>query len=215
MRDIYSCGSATHFLCCMLGQQCAEGNEHVETHGALPVQALRKLVGMGTDNERLELLGEAARLLQGLPAGAFPRREAAWLLTTAWYRGCHHAKFGRSAAARALMEAALALLPACPELQPRQEVHLPCRVFWKFSLHLEEGLFGKACRVCTRRSSARSLPALWACRTPLLAVQLDDWEGCNIILTRNCRHEQDDWTCKSASYIPYGLQQLQNCEAAH
>lgn len=79
-------------------------------------------MGLGSDAEKLELLGEAAELLQGLPARAFPCREAAWLLTTAWNRGCHHAKFGRPAEARAMMAAALALLPACPELQPRQEV---------------------------------------------------------------------------------------------
>lgn len=121
---------ATHIVCCIWGHS-AEGNQLCAT---LPVQALRKLVGMGTDSKRLQLLGDAARLLRGLPAGAFPRREAAWLLTTTWNRGCHHAKFGRHAEARALMEAALALLPACPELQPRQEVRLPFRLVSNFLL---------------------------------------------------------------------------------
>ena len=54
--------------------------------------------------------------------GTFPCCEAAWLLTTAWNRGCHHAKFGRLPEARRMMTAALTLLPACPELQPRREV---------------------------------------------------------------------------------------------
>jgi hypothetical protein len=155
----------------MLAQRSTEGNWYCDTHGALPGQALRKLVGMGTDSERLELLGEAARLLRGLPAEAFPRREAAWLLTTAWNRGCHHAKFGRCGEARALMEAALALLPACPELQPRQEVRLPnfaCMLYRGFStLHgmpgftLHHGRHHCSQFFCSCRSSTRSLPALW------------------------------------------------------
>ncbi len=77
---------------------------------------------LGSDAEKLSLLQDARKLLSSLQPGAYPRRELAWLLTTAWNRGCHHAKYRRLPEAQQFMEAALSLVEFCPEYQARQEV---------------------------------------------------------------------------------------------
>ena len=81
------------------------------------LQTLRQLVGLSSNAQNLALLREVGGLVTEAPSEAFPRREAAWLATTAWNRGVHHAKFHRLTDACAFMEVALALLPACPDIQ--------------------------------------------------------------------------------------------------
>ncbi|EFN50881.1 hypothetical protein CHLNCDRAFT_141680 [Chlorella variabilis] len=67
---------------------------------AAAAAALRRLVELSPgDDERLELLGEAAGLLSAAPPGAYPPQELRWLVTTAWNRGAVHARFGRPAEA--------------------------------------------------------------------------------------------------------------------
>lgn len=58
------------------------------------------------------------------PQGAYPPREAAWLVTSAWNRGCLHVRYSRHAEAVRFMHAALGLLRAghCPELEAAQQV---------------------------------------------------------------------------------------------
>ncbi len=80
-------------------------------------QTLRQLVDLSSDAEKLALLRDVAGLAAAAPSGGIPPSEATWLAITAWNRGCHHARFCRPAEARAFMEVALALLPACPDLQ--------------------------------------------------------------------------------------------------
>ncbi len=50
-----------------------------------------------------------------------------WLISTAWNRGCKHARFLRSAQALSFMAAALALMHYSEDYKDRKEVHiLPC-----------------------------------------------------------------------------------------
>lgn len=84
---------------------------------------LRRIVCLSNcDSEKLGLYRDAAALLQDAPPGAFPPREAAWLVTTCFNRGCQHAKFFRFTQASDFMRAAMDLLPFAPEMQVKQEV---------------------------------------------------------------------------------------------
>ena len=109
-------------------------------------QTLRPLVGLSSDAQKLALLRDVARLAADAPSGAFPRSEAAWLAITAWNRGCHHARFCRVAEARPFMEAALALLPACPDLQQQHGEVRSCQLLSQTQQH--------TCRVCPLQQAA-------------------------------------------------------------
>ena len=87
------------------------------------LQTIRSVMELSSDAEKLSLLVDIRNLLSSLQPGAYPRRELAWLLTTAWNRGCHHAKYRRLQEAQQFMEAALSLVDFCPDYQARQEVH--------------------------------------------------------------------------------------------
>lgn len=57
----------------------------------------RKLMeSYSLDGERLALLREVHGLLAGLRAGTYPAHELAWLVTSAWNRGVHQQRFGRT-----------------------------------------------------------------------------------------------------------------------
>ena len=75
-----------------------------------------------SDAEKLSLLQDVRTLLGNQQPGMYPRRELAWLLTSAWNRGCHHAKYRRLREAQQFMEAALSLVEFCPEYQSREQV---------------------------------------------------------------------------------------------
>ena len=47
-----------------------------------------------------------------------------WLISTAWNRGCKHARFLRSAQAMSFMAAALALVDHCEDYKDRKEVQV-------------------------------------------------------------------------------------------
>lgn len=81
---------------------------------------------LSSDAEKLSLILDTRKVLSSLQPGIYPRRELAWLLTTTWNRGCHHAKYRRLQEAQQFMEAALSLVGFCPEFQARQEV---CKKF--------------------------------------------------------------------------------------
>jgi len=83
---------------------------------------------LSSDAEKLSLLQDTTKLLGGLQPDSYPRRELAWLLTTAWNRGCHHAKYKRLREAQQFMEAALTLVDFCLNYQSRKEV---CPSLWR------------------------------------------------------------------------------------
>ncbi len=76
-----------------------------------------------SDAEKLSLLQDVRKVLGSQQPGVYPRRELAWLLTSTWNRGCHHAKYRRLREAQQFMEAALSLVEFCPQYQSREEVH--------------------------------------------------------------------------------------------
>ena len=54
-------------------------------------------------------------------------REMSWLISTAWNRGCKHARFLRNVPALSFMAAALALMDQCNDYKDRKQVQvLPC-----------------------------------------------------------------------------------------
>lgn len=77
---------------------------------------------LSSDAEKLSLLQDTTKLLGGLQPDSYPCRELAWLLTTAWNRGCHHAKYKRLREAQQFMEAALKLIDFCANYQSRKQV---------------------------------------------------------------------------------------------